>query len=346
MNICFIGPQVMRQVSGGAWIQCRHTAEALRAHGHQVTFFDMWHEYLWDSFDIVHLFRADFETVNIARWLYERRIPFVVSPIFFNRHPASFIRFSLFVSHLVQKLYVGVRTDFDYIRTICDYSTRVLPNTIAEGALIGKGMGIDSGKIVHIPNAVEARFAHADPSLFTTTYGIRDFILSVANFGYSRKNMLRLIQALRRIDHPSVLIGTIYDNEYGAACRREMEKAKHILWIDSCAHDAPMLASAYAACKVFVLPSEFETPGLAALEAALAGAVVVITPYGGTREYFGTMAHYVDPYRVESIASQLTKALSNTPDPVLKKHVRQHFTWEPVVDKILNVYAAILSKNR
>jgi len=43
-----------------------------------------------------------------------------------------------------------------------------------------------------------------------------------------------------------------------------------------------MLASAYAACDVFVLPSMFETPGIAALEAGLAGAKIVITKYGGT----------------------------------------------------------------
>ncbi len=33
-------------------------------------------------------------------------------------------------------------------------------------------------------------------------------------------------------------------------------------------HDDPLLASAYAAARVFALPSWFETPGLAALEAA------------------------------------------------------------------------------
>ena len=55
-------------------------------------------------------------------------------------------------------------------------------------------------------------------------------------------------------------------------------------------HDDPLLASAYAAARVFALPSWFETPGLAALEAALAGARWSITPFGCTREYFGDHA--------------------------------------------------------
>ena len=49
------------------------------------------------------------------------------------------------------------------------------------------------------------------------------------------------------------------------------------------------LASAYAAARVFALPSWFETPGLAALEAGLAGCAVAITPYGSTRDYFGDL---------------------------------------------------------
>ena len=42
-------------------------------------------------------------------------------------------------------------------------------------------------------------------------------------------------------------------------------------WLGRLDHHDPLLASAYAAARVFALPSWFETPGLAALEAALAG---------------------------------------------------------------------------
>ena len=50
-------------------------------------------------------------------------------------------------------------------------------------------------------------------------------------------------------------------------------------WLGRLDHHDPLLASAYAAARVFALPSWFETPGLAALEAALAGCSVAITPY-------------------------------------------------------------------
>ncbi len=70
-----------------------------------------------------------------------------------------------------------------------------------------------------------------------------------------------------------------------------------VIWLGRLDHHDPLLASAYAAARVFALPSWFETPGLAALEAALAGCAVVITPYGSTREYFGDLVEYARPHR-------------------------------------------------
>ena len=103
-----------------------------------------------------------------------------------------------------------------------------------------------------------------------------------------------------------------------------------------------MLASAYAAASVFVLPSLFETPGIAALEAALAGAKIVITPYGGTKNYFNTMATYVEPYSLDSIREGITKSLNEGKNPQLKEHIKREFLWSRVAEKTLTVYKSVL----
>src|SRR6185437_7691066 len=96
-------------------------------------------------------------------------------------------------------------------------------------------------------------------------------------------------------------------------------------WIPAVDHDDPLLASAYAAARVFALPSWFETPGLAALEAALAGCAVVVTPNGCTREYFGPRVEYARPDRPAAIRAALARAWEHGPDPDLAAHVRRHF---------------------
>ena len=102
-----------------------------------------------------------------------------------------------------------------------------------------------------------------------------------------------------------------------------------------------MLASAYAACDVFVLPSLFETPGIAALEAGLAGAKLVITPFGGTKEYFGDHAAYCDPRSVSSIRETIRKTLALPRDTRLREHIRAKFLWEEVARQTASVYRAV-----
>ena len=88
--------------------------------------------------------------------------------------------------------------------------------------------------------------------------------------------------------------------------------------IGSLDNQSEMLASAYAASDTFVLPSQFETPGISALEAALAGAKIVITPYGGTKEYFKNMAEYVDSGSSEAIKAGIEKSWAELKDAFSK----------------------------
>ncbi|MDD8018626.1 MAG: glycosyltransferase, partial [Bacteroidota bacterium] len=232
---------------------------------------------------------------------------------------------------------------YEFTRQICDWSKAVLPNTHDESNLISQGLHISPNKITAIPNGVESKFEFGDPTLFKKKYGIENFILNVGHIGPERKNVLSLIRSLKKIDHPSVIIGRITDSPLAQQCLQEANESKNILIIDGLDNDSEMLASAYAACEVFTLPSLFETPGIAALEAALAGAKIVITPFGGTKDYFGTMAEYVDPYSIQSITDGIVKKLNEKKDPALRDHIRKEFLWSRVAEKTLSVYNKLLA---
>jgi len=99
-----------------------------------------------------------------------------------------------------------------------------------------------------------------------------------------------------------------------------------------------LLRSAYSAAKVFVLPSIFETPGLSALEAAVAGANIVITKYGSTKEYFGDYAWYVDPFSESDIKDKILDAFKSKKNKKLSYHIKKNFTWDKIVKKLRDVY--------
>ncbi len=118
------------------------------------------------------------------------------------------------------------------------------------------------------------------------------------------------------------------DEEYFRLCKKEAKNSKNIHFLGYIPHNSTLFLSAYAACKVFVLPSWYETPGLAALEAGLAGANVVITQRGATKEYFKKYAWYVDPSSVKSIREKTLEAFYAKKSKKLSKHILKNYTWE------------------
>jgi glycosyltransferase involved in cell wall biosynthesis len=343
VNIYLAGYQALSILHGGPLTQLRETAAGLNALGWDTRLFDPWAPFTPQQGDLMHLFAANIGTYHLAREIHALGLPLVVSPIIYTRHSATFARNALRLSRLAQRIGPGVWTDYAICADICGWASRVIPNTGAEAEFMINGIGVPREKVTVVPNGVEERFSKATPDLFVQKYGLKNFILTVGHTGHVRKNVLRLIQALGGIDHPAVIMGRIIKGAYGDACVREAAKHKHILLIDGVSHDSDLLASAYAACEVFALPSLFETPGIAALEAGLAGAKIVITKYGGTQEYFDAMATYVEPASVESIREGIIAALKQPKGTSLQMHIKAKYLWGEVARQTAEVYRQVVS---
>lgn len=342
MNVCLATYQSVLLLKGGPRTQILETRRCLEDRGINVSLFESWQEFSSDKIDLVHLFGANIGTYHLAREIVKIGVPLVVTPIFFTRHTAPLVRTTAMVNNFLKKFVHGIWTDYSIVQEICRWSKAVLPNTVREGKLLIHGLGVDESLITVVPTGADEKFYTADPSLFFKTYGIRDFVLNVGHIGPYRKNVLRLIKALESINIPSVIIGRIEDNRYGKECLALAQKNPRLTIIPSLPNDSALLASAYAACDVFVLPSLYETPGIAALEAALAGAKIVITKHGGTEEYFGPDAEYVDPTSVELIHHGITTALNKNKTGDLRELVRQNYLWSSVAKQYHSIYERLL----
>ena len=322
-------------------LSLKHTLENM---GIDVQLYDMWDYNLkFTDQDIIHIFNANVHTYPMAINLKLYGAKYVVNPIFFSNHSAQMIHMYRMLEAPFRKIFKRTYSDYFFTEYVCDNAEMVLPNTRDEGNLLCGALGVKREKIQVIYNGVEERFAHADPSLFEKKYGLKDFILYVGHLGPVRKNGLNIIRALQKIDHPSVIIADILNNEEGAACREEIQKSKNITHIHWLKHDDPLFESAYAACHTFILPTRYETPGRAALEAGLAGANVVITPYGGTREYFDTYAEYAEPSSIMSILKKTESALNKEKSSELKDHILQNFLWDKIAKQTVEMYKHVLS---
>ncbi|HLP18126.1 MAG TPA: glycosyltransferase [Bacteroidota bacterium] len=343
MNVTLACYQAVSILHGGPRVQILQTKAELEKLGVGVSLFQPWEPFDPKNTDVFHLFSSNLGTFHLARVINDLHLPIVSSSIFYTRRSPALIRMTLAANDALKSLRTGIWTDYYFTRQISAWSRAVLPNTHDEGRLLEEGIGVPKQKITVVPNGVEPRFEFGDPSLFKKKYGLEKFILNVGHIGPERKNVLNLIRALKTIDYPAVIIGRITPGRYGEQCIAEAKTNKNILIIDGLQNGSEMLASAYAAADVFALPSTFETPGIAALEAALAGAKIVITPIGGTKDYFGSLADYVDPYSPESIRDGIIRALNAHNDGSLKQHIKKEFLWSRVAEKTLAVYKTIAS---
>ena len=175
------------------------------------------------------------------------------------------------------------------------------------------------------------------PDVFRQYWGDQPFVLTVGRVE-PRKNIMALVLAVQSLELPLVVIGHAPPRfeDYARECRRA--GGDRVSWLGQLDHHDPLLASAYAAARVFALPSWFETLGLAALEAALAGCPVVVTPFGSTRDYFGEPAEYARPHRVDEIMRAVRRCWDNGPDPRLARLIANRYLWPKVAQLTAEVY--------
>lgn len=340
-------PTAAFQAPGGGENQLLQTARFLEQFGRPVRPFCSWTDRLCDA-RLLHLFGMSREGLELARVARIRKLPVVLSPICWVDPRAILaltenpVRLAASVGTYTLRS-LGLRR-FGWRAELLSLCRAILPNSLAEAAQLVRLFGARPDRIHVVPNGVETRFAQADPGRFRASTGLTDpFVLYVGRVE-PRKNVLGLIRAVRSLGHPIVVVGdTVPGHErYGEACRRAGRSL--LRWIPRTDHADPLLASAYAAARVFALPSWFETPGLAALEAALAGCPVVITPHGCTREYFGDRVRYARPDRRREITSAVSAAWDEPGRAVeLAHHVGSNYLWSEVARKTGEAYDRVVS---
>jgi glycosyltransferase involved in cell wall biosynthesis len=342
-SVVYHAPSTAFQSPGGGENQLVQTGRYLEARGVAIRPFVPWTDQL-DRASLLHLFGMSLEGLQLARIARAKGVPVVLSPICWIEPRAMAAlatdRVGRWANRAKWRLKALVPRWPTWRRDLLREADAILPNSVAEGEQLVRWFGADPSRIRAVPNGVEERFARADPSAFRAIHGPGDFVLYVGRIE-PRKNVLGLVEGVRFAGLPLVVIGDALPGyeAYAADCRRAGEGFAR--WLPRVDHDDPLLESAYASARVLALPSWFETPGLVALEAALAGSAVVVTPHGCTREYFGDRVGYARPDRRSEIARAISEAWSSGPHPGLSAHVGQHYPWSEVARRTAEAYEQV-----
>jgi len=357
-NILFVTHQLGFNMYGGSETQILKTLEYINNAPntqYRVKLFNMWEDNL-EKYDIIHIFNPrhfPIEAYHLCRYAKNIGINIVVSPVFYSHS----MKKGKFLQSWVEDTFIKSRKFCSEIKIISNldplkkmnsvlkFSDILLPNTQEELNLLTKHFSISNKKSYIVPNGVDIEFKQGNSVFFKENYGVDDFILFVGRIE-PRKNVLRLIKSFVKsgLDTKLVLIGSKVDFNYYELCKKY--STDKVIFLSPLPHDSSLLKSAYKAAKVVVLPSDYETPGLVALEGALAGANIVITKIGGTTEYFGEYARYVDPSSESDICQALIEMYNTPKSNELSMYIENNFTWNKVAEKTIHAYDTVTSSSR
>ena len=269
--------------------------------------------------DIYHQFSIELGTECVLKEYKKKGKKIVISPIMWNLFPKNSFRWNL-------------------TKEVFNLADLIMTNSLAESQRLSEDFGIPEKKFYKTRNSISADYLNSSTSEdFKKKFNIDgDFILTVANID-ERKNTKTLIDACIGLNLNLVIIGAIRDQNYFNTFK---DKSKFFRFLGP-VFDKDTLKSAYQQCKLFILPSLCETPGLSALEAASQGADIIITGEGATREYFQDKVSYFDPKEPSSLAPLISKTLNlqvERSNNDLSDFIRNNFSWRDTANDISRGY--------
>ena len=171
----------------------------------------------------------------------------------------------------------------------------------------------------------------------------------VSNFRPVKRtgDVLRIFaKAAKDLPASLLMIGDGPDRAAAETLARELGIWERVHWLGIIDDTAPLLASS----DLFLLPSENESFGLAALEAMACGLPVIATASGGMPEVIvdGETGYLAPVGDIDALAEGTRRLLEDVPRRSLfaatgRQRVEERFRWDPVISQYEKLYGQLFS---
>ncbi|HWG90840.1 MAG TPA: glycosyltransferase family 4 protein [Candidatus Thermoplasmatota archaeon] len=246
-----------------------------------------------------------------------------------------------------------LRAVFD--KTLGPYTMRAANAVVAVSSgeldLIQQFVPFDPRKAHVIPNGIHLERYRPVPEgkAFRDAYGLKGRFILYAGRLASNKGLHHLVEAFAQLPRDLTLVLAGSDQDQGPRLKALAERlgvSDRVLFTGHLPDH--LYGSAFAACDVFCLPSEYEAFGIVLLEAMACGKPCVATRVGGSPDVVrdgqeGLLVPYGD---VPALAKALERVLS---DPKLAAELGQRgmarvtgdYTWGSVVERLEGLYRTL-----
>jgi glycosyltransferase involved in cell wall biosynthesis len=215
-------------------------------------------------------------------------------------------------------------TEADVIVTQSRAETRLMEADV--------GRAMPDVRVAH--NGVDPWYFDGSAEQGRSIVGEEPYVLSVGRVE-PRKNQLTLARAMRSIPRRLILVGAVLPGNEGylRACTEALPSLVHLPHLNR-----HVLPHVYAAADVHVLPSWYETTGLATLEAMAAGTPCVAGLGPCVEDYFAGAAgvRLCRPDDERGLRAGILTALEEPRGQ--GRRLAARFTWDRTARELLDAY--------
>jgi len=306
----------------------------------EIKLFNKWTDKIKD-FDILHIFKVNIEDYQLMQIAESAKIPVIISSVIPNERGINIV-----LGRILGNIF-HLHTGYWFLNKMLLGASKIICQTKSEMRFIRKYYRVAEQKIEIIPNGIGIEFKECYRDLIRKKIGIYgDYVLQVGRFDRN-KNQLSVIKAMAKTNIPVLFIGgpDCYDIEYYEKCKREATTNMYFLgWIR---YDDPLLASAYMNASVVILPSKKEIFGNALIEAAYAGAKIVVSNNVSVTDLkIADYCELINPYDINDIRKKIICALSKPKDLSIQNRIRNLYNWDNVIYKHNALYHIVAGEKK
>lgn len=324
---------------GGLRAQVSETMEALRQRGHAVTLARSHGEAA--GCDVLHVFGVARGHGRAVQAAVAAGLPVVLSPrLSPGWNSASGTRARVADRVLGNRTTGDFDTGYAQVRRALQDAQVLAALGEPERKSIRTAFLIRQDKIRLVPNGIAPRFYHADGRLFRERIRLDGPFALVLGQVSPWNGQLDIARMLAPLALPLVVAGEAGERDSGYV--RALRAQPLVTVVGPLEHDAPLLASAYAAASVMVVAGQGCALPNAALEALAAGTPVVAT-YRIAGLAPGVALRVVQPNNPAALAAAVADLLAQPPAADQVRAAAQAFSWQAVAERLEDCYREAVS---
>jgi glycosyltransferase involved in cell wall biosynthesis len=339
LKILVIAPYQTFLFKGGLRTQVERTVAELKLLGCKIHYWDGVQSLAEIKPDLIHVFSMNAPTFFQGTALKKTGIPLVFSSVMWRSGSRQIMRW---VTNTLEHCPFFLLSDTLACKRLGAMADLILPNTKQELNWISEVCSVPVEKCVVVPNGADNHFSTTDLDQVDLTEFPKEFVFSLSVLS-RRKNVAKLVRSVNDLNIPLIHVGKEMETGYLSELKK-LDTRNNCRFLGELNNTDPLVGALLKKCDVFALVSEYETPGIAAMEAGLQDANCVLTRIGGADEYFGKYARYVDPFDFNDVKSKISTAWEQgrPSSGQLPEVIQSKFSWARVAEQTIAAYQTIL----